>query len=351
MQNHRLKYFDALRGVAIILVVFSHFVVYDISFSKPSLINHINNFFLSFRMPLFFFISGFFVYSSKYNLHLLKKRCFNRICSQIYPTIILGSICCVCFFNSDFSFLYTREAKLGFWFTIVVAEMFFIVVPLLMLLGSNTWFAKQKHSLTICIYSIVIILVVKTIKIFSPISIVNLFGLNYILCYFIYFVIGILFRVNYNNLISFITNKYLAITCFFTYFVFMFYINFSFVSFIKAILAIIFIHFIAYKAFNYKRILEHIISKALINIGTMTLEIYLLHTFIIYYFKGMAWPDWIDNWKDSPFLFLFCFFISIVISVICIIISNFMEMIKIKNIIFPKKKSSIYQNEQKKNFY
>lgn len=68
--NGRIQYIDVLRGIAILLVLYSHSMVLMVSNTNLSNLNHI---FLQFRMPLFFFISGFFTYSKDYSFSLLKK--------------------------------------------------------------------------------------------------------------------------------------------------------------------------------------------------------------------------------------------------------------------------------------
>lgn len=50
-QQKRIEYIDAMRGFTIILVVLHHLSFFSNSF--------VDSIFISFRMPLFFFISGF----------------------------------------------------------------------------------------------------------------------------------------------------------------------------------------------------------------------------------------------------------------------------------------------------
>lgn len=78
----RIEYIDSLRGFTIILVVFSHVSLYLFGSSCPS-----NEVFLLFRMPLFFFISGYMAYSEKFTSSLIKKRIKKRLLYQLLPTI------------------------------------------------------------------------------------------------------------------------------------------------------------------------------------------------------------------------------------------------------------------------
>ena len=61
MQSKRIGYIDAMRGLTMILVVYSHITFQclgnvDIAF---------NDFFMRFRMPLFFFISGWVFFKAE----------------------------------------------------------------------------------------------------------------------------------------------------------------------------------------------------------------------------------------------------------------------------------------------
>lgn len=62
--TQRLEYIDALRGFTMILVVLAHIINigYHITDSTMEEMNTFNNLFVRFRMPLFFFISGFVFY-------------------------------------------------------------------------------------------------------------------------------------------------------------------------------------------------------------------------------------------------------------------------------------------------
>ena len=63
IQKSRLQWVDYLRGIAIILIVYRHVLV---GLQKgmivvPEILVHANMIFYSFRMPLFFILSGIFI--------------------------------------------------------------------------------------------------------------------------------------------------------------------------------------------------------------------------------------------------------------------------------------------------
>ncbi len=106
-----------------------------------------------FRMPLFFFISGFFAYSFSYDRMKLKKRLANRWHRQLLPTafIFIGFILFETLYTGDFNGIRellgsffssaltnaTSEFKSGYWFTFVLVEVFCFFALLNCLLSSR----------------------------------------------------------------------------------------------------------------------------------------------------------------------------------------------------------------------
>jgi fucose 4-O-acetylase-like acetyltransferase len=89
LEQKRIDWIDYLRGIAIILVVYHHVRVgiERSAITVPSFLVQINMIFYSFRMPLFFILSGIFIQK------LLNKHQFSEIVGKkfnllIYPYII-----------------------------------------------------------------------------------------------------------------------------------------------------------------------------------------------------------------------------------------------------------------------
>lgn len=83
MSANRLGYIDAIRGFTMILVVYGHVVIFLLE-KSAHLSSNVNEIFVLFTMPLFFFISVFFAYSANYDWKLFNRRSFNRIVKQLY---------------------------------------------------------------------------------------------------------------------------------------------------------------------------------------------------------------------------------------------------------------------------
>ena len=91
LPKKRIEYIDALRGLTMILVVFSHVELTSFGFENPTFINSL---FMSFRMPLFFWVSGYIAYkaSIQWNWSTWWQMSKKKTIIQLIPTLIFGLI-------------------------------------------------------------------------------------------------------------------------------------------------------------------------------------------------------------------------------------------------------------------
>ena len=90
-KSKRIEYIDALRGFTMILVVSVH--IYSLCFMQGNAKEYdlsYNNFFGLFRMPLFYFISGFVFYKIDkiWDYNTLKKFISSKIRVQLFSTLV-----------------------------------------------------------------------------------------------------------------------------------------------------------------------------------------------------------------------------------------------------------------------
>ena len=122
--QNRIGYIDALRGMAIILVVYFHIAAYGFGSYE---LGH-NDIIERFRMPTFFFISGLLFYKSgriwngKTIRYIIRKKFF----VQIIPTIVFMLMYLTIFDLMDVSSF--GSDKKGYWFTYVLFEYFVIYI-------------------------------------------------------------------------------------------------------------------------------------------------------------------------------------------------------------------------------
>ena len=124
----RIGYIDALRGMAMILVVYFHISAYGFS----SYVMGYNDIIERFRMPLFFFISGWlFKYIDRPTIEIIKQ----KFMVQIVPTAFFLLLYLYVF--NYLSFAPFGSDKKGYWFTYVLFEFFIIYLGLKALLNRH----------------------------------------------------------------------------------------------------------------------------------------------------------------------------------------------------------------------
>lgn len=132
--NKRIGYIDAVRGFSMLIVVYSH--VLGFSFlSHPAF--SFNDIFVTFMMPLFFFLSGFFMYKpGRFNARgMAFKFLKDKIMALIVPTLIFTIVYCL-IFQYPLKDLWLEKAKCGYWFTLTLFVYFIIYVIGELTLGS-----------------------------------------------------------------------------------------------------------------------------------------------------------------------------------------------------------------------
>ena len=128
----RLEWLDALRGFTMIMVVANH--VAQIGFEEEWKHSSSLQFLLLFRMPLFFFISGFLAYKASQvwtarNLgSLVLKKCRVQLIPTLVFFLLATAILKPSFWPGLLESLHS-PTKGGYWFTLVLLYMFLIYYP------------------------------------------------------------------------------------------------------------------------------------------------------------------------------------------------------------------------------
>lgn len=292
--NKRIEYIDAMRGFTMLLVVYSHIqaIGYDTIY-----IPSINQALITFRMPLFFFISGYILYKASRiwdwntTITFLKK----KFKIQILPTIFFFTAYMVLFRLEFINSIFHENVLQGYWFTISLFEYFFIYSIYMFLLCNN------KHKIIYgCFLSIFAYVLAKATNSPSINNIVTPELTNVLLLdklkYYIFFFFGTITR-QYIETFTKITDK----KAFITFIILIFFFNilyltkfisiFSNNNLIKALISnFIFITngfsgiIITFTIFrkNADSFSEsNKYAKYLQFIGRRTLDIYMLHYFFL----------------------------------------------------------------------
>ena len=291
-----------------------------------------------FRMPLFFFISGYFVYSVNYTKNLYRRRLANRLKSQLWPTIIFWALFCIGFCNSNFSQSLQDHFKSGYWFTFVAVELFCIFSPLFLFFTWKNSSIRQRNMILLGFSALLLttaivgskILGWETTKLWGFLSFSDMF------LYMPYFTLGILFKINNDRILKIITNKIFVLASFIAFIALLSIPMNALVHIGCAVAGISIIHYLFWKIFQYKSILESRISYLLQYIGTLTLEIYLLHYFIIEALKIVPDINILTGLKNTLFEFPVYLILSSIIICGCLGCLYLFKILRLNRFLFPK---------------
>lgn len=270
--NQRNNEIDAVRGMAIVLVVIGHIIQYQ----NPTSYNSDLTFrvIYSFHMPLFYFVSG--VVTSIYskaadkNLHLFMKRTWGLLYPWGVWTLIV------------FTFFYIRD-PISFPFAKAIAFYWFLpvlyVCHIILFFLTATHNNKEKIFHNIFPLSAILLLLV---------LLSNDFWISSIRFHAVYFAAGYIIAKNYGRTFERDSKRLLLPALLFLISLFLWYIAFDiarsendilkYLKFLSRALAALFGIITTWFAVT---ILPKKLKCILIYIGKYSLQIYLIHLFII----------------------------------------------------------------------
>ena len=276
----RIQYIDALRGFTMILVVFYHVSQFCWHVCGKGI--SIQDYLVQVRMPMFFFISGFVLYkesvvwNGKHILKFFGKKIPVQLISPFF--FFLAFI-----FVRERPFVYNimAPAKAGYWFTFVLLEYYLIYAAVRFCIRS-----KWAHWVLLLIGALLYNISRPEIYGALPLS----FETQKALCiplwqYFIFFVIGTLVKRNFPLVEKALNGPWLLTCCIPFYFlgnVFRNYIpvGVTLMEFMLTIsgMVILFGFFKSHQAAFSK---ERPVGRALQYVGRRTLDVYLIHYFLV----------------------------------------------------------------------
>ncbi len=124
IESNRIGYIDALRGMAMILVVYFHIASYGFGSYEIGY----NDIIERFRMPTFFFISGWLFYKAGriWDRKTITGMIRKKFMVQIIPTVVFLLLYLTMFNLLDINSF--GSDKRGYWFTFVLFEYFVIYI-------------------------------------------------------------------------------------------------------------------------------------------------------------------------------------------------------------------------------
>lgn len=327
----RIEYIDAMRGFTMLLVVMHHID----NWCMGNLDLGYNEFMTNFRMPLFFFISGWVFYKTDrlWDMSSIKNILHKKFVVQIVPFIVFLSLYLYVF--NQLSVSSFGSDKFGYWFTFVLFEFFVIYVLTERLLNR-----KNQEKGEVYVGFVALVLSVTSFyyaKYYVQYAIelgewkTILGGISFVkFKYFLFFWLGTIAKRFFSDFIKFTDNKYIMVGIVLLFFTitlrphvdsvlgeFAIYAILGFAG-----ICVVFTFFRTHESFFSK---DKIWGRACQFVGRRTLDIYLLHYFFLPYnleFIG----SFLKKGDNRIIDMLFILPLSIWIIAICLIVSEIIRL-------------------------
>ena len=280
----RIAYIDALRGLTMLLVVYSH-----IQFFGYYTTSDFNLCFVRFRMPLFFFVSGWVLYkeSRRWDFTTSKLFIIKKFKVQIISTLIFFSLYIYLFDLNLYNAFDT--AKSGYWFTYTLFFYFLFYI-------TSVYITHFKNNPIF--EDIVVALIALMVMACNYVAIIDqnpihqrIYGIIGIpqWKYYIFFCFGVFVKKYFNQFVSATDNAMAMAVIIVSFFILLAFNQFftdhlpSFYTvsyFLYGFLGITILYTVFRKNEEWFATNQNI-SRWMQYIGRHTLDIYLLHYFFL----------------------------------------------------------------------
>ena len=332
-----MEWLDAMRGFTMILVVAYHVSIF--SFGQNIKHSTALSFFVLFRMPLFFFVSGFLAYSSKieWNLRTLGSSLLKKCRVQLIPTIVFLSAFLALMrpnFIEAFKTTLQLPTKSGYWFTWALLLMF-IVYYVFAYIESKL---PKKTIIPISLLWISATVVYATLYMTSWFTyhkapFFQYTSLIQVMTYFHFFLFGTIVRRKWDVVERLFDSKW-----FYTIVVIVAFL--CAVDYLKwhtlrlqwanlprtlAMYSLILIVVMFFRHYNAWFTQKTIVGKSLQYIGTRTLDIYLLHFIFLPNAKALG-AFFTENRRNFVFDTTLSVLIGLLVIGFCLLTSNILRV-------------------------
>lgn len=327
----RIEYIDAMRGFTILLVVMTHVSGFVLRVNMENAFS-LNSVFSEFRMPLFFFVSGF-VFNKKgvvWDSAQINSFFRKKVSVQIFSPLLF-IVCFVYSHNYDLrTFLFAPD-KMGYWFTFTLFEFFVIFVflnRLFTMIKFRTNYSYILYVIIGCFFYVVchdehLIQLCKLKE-----GLLGLLGVT-TWCFFVFFILGAIVREYYEKFCEYLDSKYVTLVCVSLFVILNVFglkqfLGFRIFTFSTAVLGIC-ILFALFRKHQETFSSKNKMGRLIQYVGRRTLDIYLIHYFFIDWSFASAFLDFSET--NTPFFeFVVSLSISVIIIIACLIVSAVLRL-------------------------
>lgn len=326
MSFARIQYIDRLKGLAIILVVMGH--LYNFSYGQSASVWF--RVISSFHMPLFMFLSGLVVCKSGCTPDLSLRRLGKKLCMFLMPMLVFGLCFALCythigslsdFFNMAWQFL-MAPAKGGYWY-LMSLSIYYVFLQLFRLNRKNTvW---EDLVIASVIYVLFLIGWKLTAQAYDPFCLLNSTD------FFPFFILG--FLSGKYNLISVLKKHSIwvvpsALASYLVLFGSTFdnhVLNTLSERFFIRYFAII----VIVSLFAWREDKASWAERSLGYVGKHTLDVYVLHYFIVYNLNLATLDRWMES--NGYVLLSLCvtFLLAIPITAASVVLGQMLHRLKL----------------------
>ena len=332
-KKKRIEYIDAMRGFTMILVVYSHICAYGYGQNAVENMVSFNSVFVNFRMPLFFFISGWVLYKAGrvWDWNFIKDFLPKKFMVQIIPTLFFFLLFIWFFKDGHLAKESLNVAKEGYWFTLALFE-FFLIYTLTMVLYP---FQDKgiKEDLLVLLIAFVVYGLSSPRKYDSQLvndwyDYLGIFNLRY----YIFFCFGTLVKKYYDKFNRAMDNKYIMALVLLAFL--------AMIMFKEQLLGLPHTNtvvFLLYGALGIMVVLtffrkhenlfmkDTFVGKNLQFIGRRTLDVYLLHYFFLP--RNISFiGDFFVEHSNPTLEFFVSVFLACLVIIICLTVSEVLRM-------------------------
>ena len=294
---------------------------------------------MSFRMPLFFFISGFIGYKAglEWTGRTWWTMSRKKLLVQLIPTFFFGLLRTYAYLELDFMVFVTSPAKLGYWFTIALLEMFLFVYTMNLMLYQCSKKESRSRKVIALVLIYVALYLCRLVPDYLPSlsTAYDVLSLHYVSLYFPFFAFGYICSMYKEAFNKMLEHKYFAAVAI-VLFVALFYVRRTyilpnlgggaliFISSFFTQLAVgilgLLVVFNTFRTYADSFTIDKRVGRALQYIGKRTLDIYLLHFFFIPHIPQVG--QLLKQGNNAVLELTFGVGISLLVIGICLVVSN-----------------------------
>lgn len=335
MAKARIHYIDALRGVTMLLVVFAHVLTFGFDMQDT----FISQLFITFRMPMFFFISGYIAYKGidTWDAAFFRKMLKKKAVVQIIPATVFWLLFVLFICRKTAPIDYIRDKGfVGYWFTYTL--MVFFVIYYTVSLVANKMSAPSRDRFfdtTLCVIAVAGLGIFMALNASPRKEFYHAFSILNVCNYFQYFVFGLLCKRHLAAFERGLRDNRVLVTCMIV-FVASLYLLFQpriapmTPPLVRKLcihelvrysgLLIVFAFFFHNAEFFNK---DNTVVRCMLFVGRRTLDIYLIHFFLMPF--GIDLPAY--AWSNVFVVQLFvATFLSLLVIAVCLLISRIVRM-------------------------